>query len=130
MKNLDKSYQSYITHYMQQSAKYGMDDPVLSKEAYADAYRLYTESHAKNQLSNIPRDIAKSQVAFTYKEALDISSRAKAAGYNVAAKELRQFKSVTYEYKGEIHTGTVRQAMYFYLLNTYGTDFADESFGY
>lgn len=130
MKNLNASYNSYVKHYTQYSAKYGMDDPLLSKQSYADVYRLYVESHSKSQMSNIPRDIAKTQIAVSYRESLDIASRAKAAGQNIRADELRKFKSTTYEYKGVTHVGTVRQALYFHLLNTYGTDFADESFGY
>lgn len=130
MKNLNASYNSYVKHYTKYSAKYGMDDPLLSKQSYADAYRLYQESHDESQMSNIPRDIAKTQIAVSYRESLDIASRAKAAGQNIRAGELRKFKSTTYEYKGVTHVGTVRQALYFHLLNTYGTDFADESFGY
>ena len=130
MKNLNASYNSYVKHYAQYSAKYGMDDPLLSKQSYADAYRLYQESHSKSQMSNIPRDIAKTQIAVSYRESLEIANRAKSAGQNIRAAELRKFKSTTYEYKGVKHIGTVRQALYFHLLNTYGTDFADESFGY
>lgn len=130
MKNLDESYKSYVRHYTQYSGKYGMDDPLLSKQSYADAYRLFKESHTKSQLSNIPRDIAKTQIAVSYRESLDIAHRAQESGQKIQAAELRKFKSTTYEYKGVTHVGTVRQALYFHLLNTYGTDFADDSFGY
>lgn len=131
MKNLARSYAAYSKHYDEYAAKYGMEvEKFESLESYADAYRLYKEKYPnKAQWSNIPRDIALNQTALSYQEALSIARNARAEGKKLSVKELRAFNDREYKYK-DTTAVSIRQGLYLSLLAEYGSDYADEFFGY
>jgi len=130
MKNLARSYAAYSKHYDLYAAKYGMEVEKFSLESYADQYRLYKEKYPnKSQWSNIPRDIALNQTALSYQEALSIARNARDVGKKLSVKELRAFSDREYKYK-DTTAVSLRQGLYLSLLAEYGSDFADEFFGY
>lgn len=130
MNDLARSYAAYSKHYDQYAAKYGMEVEKYEPLAYADAYRLYKEKYPdKSHWSNIPRDIALNQTALSYEEALSIARNARAKGKKLSVKELRGFNDKEYKYK-DTTANSLRQGLYLSLLADYGSDFADEFFGY
>lgn len=92
-------YLSYVRRYMEQEAKHPMRTPLFDRQEYNATVEYLKEFRAANQLSNLPRDIALSQVNVSYTAAKNLVEMAKGKyygkEYTKAQEVLKAAKSKT-----------------------------------
>lgn len=135
--NWEYSYIRYLKQYekfMQKGIMAEDRGAFLSFENYKKEYKRFIKSGAGKKSKNVPRDIAKMQLEFSYGEALRISGLTDG---KFSVHDVMNYTNKTYigqwadEDAPTEHTAnSPRQALYLKLKFEYGEEEAEAAFGY
>lgn len=134
------NYDSYVKWYQSQEEKFPMASPMISREDYPNFVKSYVEATEKNQRSNLPRDIARSQRVITRPQAIKLLNQIKESeggdsGIFNNLNDIMRYRGETWVYRHpdgttETKIGTTKQALFMNVLNELGRAEANELYGY